>query len=126
MAEQGFKSKSALFLSSSSVTLYHEEHWHLIMPAQMLIYFWYNPMCKVKLNQTAGISSSLIQYRKKNLSYIMRDSLRFNPALGTWVLAEDPEQMNPQIHYTWVQSRSYRKGRECIQHPHEPLSRVGP
>ena len=44
--------------------------------------------CKVRLNQPAGISSHLIQYRKKSLPQVMRDSLRFNAVLGTWTLVE--------------------------------------
>ena len=37
--------------------------------------------CKVRLNEPGGISSHLIQYRKKSLPQVMRNSLRFNAVL---------------------------------------------
>lgn len=115
VAEQGFKSLSVLVLSSSSVTLCHEEYWYLLFfctDAKSISLT--TPWGKVKLNQTAGISSSLISYRK-SLDQITRDSLRFNPAPGIWILAErdlskDPDQRRPTT--AWDRPRSCEEGSE--------------
>ena len=75
------------------------------------------------------MSSHLIQYSKKSLPQVMTDFLRFNPVLGTWALVEghlskNPDQMNPQTHYSVGPTLPVKKEWNVSSTHNVPPSRV--